>query len=202
MQTTQRLGFLSALGLAFVGAAYVVVVGFGIAKAGLDDPIVDPILSIMEALTLISAPLIVMLMAAVYHSASGHRKVFGAIALSFGAIMAALTSAVHFVALTAGRQTDFTTLAWPSTLYAVELLAWDVFLGLSLLFSAPVFAGSGRFALVGRALAVTGALCLIGAVGPMVGDMALQRIGILGYGVGLPICCVILARFFYHQGHA
>ena len=44
MHPTQRLGFLSALGLALVGVAYVVVVGFGIAQAGLDDPIVDPIL--------------------------------------------------------------------------------------------------------------------------------------------------------------
>jgi hypothetical protein len=26
--------------------------------------------------------------------------------------------------------------------------------------------------------------------------MALQRIGILGYGVGLPVSCVILARAF------
>ena len=37
---------------------------------------------------------------------------------------------VYFVALTAGRQPDFTALAWPSTLYAAELPAWDVFLGL------------------------------------------------------------------------
>ena len=30
----------------------------------------------------------------------------------------------------------------------------------------------------------------------VVGDMALQRIGILGYGVGLPVAAWVLSRFF------
>ncbi len=202
MDTAHRVGFLSAIGLALIGIAYVVVVGFGVAEAGLDEPIVDPTLAAMEAITLLSAPLVVILMAAVYDSASRERKVFGVIALSFGAIMAGLTSGVHFVTLTAGRQTDFTTLEWPSTLYAVELLAWDVFLGLSLLFAAPVFTGSGRRASARWSLAVTGTLCLIGAIGPLIGNMALQRIGILGYGVALPIACVVLALRFRQQGRS
>jgi hypothetical protein len=199
MDTAYRLAFLSSIGLALVGIVYVVVVGLGVAEAGLHDPIVDPILAIMEVLTLLSAPLIIILMAAIFQFASAKRKVFGGIALSFGAIMAALTSAVHFVALTAGRQTDFTTLEWPSMLYAVELLAWDVFLGLSLLFAAPVFAGSGRSAAVRWSLTATGTLCLIGAIGPIVGNMALQRIGILGYGIGLPVSCAILALLVHRQ---
>jgi hypothetical protein len=202
MDTAHRLGFLSSLGLALVGIAYVVVVGIGGAEAGLDEPIVDPTLAVMEAITLLSAPLVVILMAAVCGSANRERKVFGVVALSFGAIMAGLTSGVHFVALTAGRQTEFTTLEWPSTLYAVELLAWDVFLGLSLLFAAPVFAGSGLRAGARWSLAATGALCLIGAVGPIIGNMALQRIGILGYGVGLPISCVVLALLFRQSGRS
>jgi len=198
MDNTQRLGFLSSVGLVLVGAAYAVVVGFGIAQAGLDKPIIDPTLAVMEAITLVSALLVVILMAAVYRLASPERKVFGLLALAFGAIMAGLTSGVHFVALTAGRQTDFTTLEWPSTLYAVELLAWDVFLGLALVFAAPVFAGSGRSARARWALTATGVLCLLGGIGPIVGDMAIQRIGILGYGVALPITCIILALVFRH----
>jgi hypothetical protein len=196
MDNTQRLGFLSSVGLVLVGVAYVVVVGFGIARAGFDKPIVDPTLAVMEAITLLSAPLVVILMAAVYGLASPERKVFGILALAFGAIMAGLTSGVHFVALTAGRQTDFTTLEWPSTLYAVELLAWDVFLGLALVFAAPVFAGSGRRARARWSLVTTGVLCLLGAIGPIVGNMAVQRIGILGYGISLPISCVFVALTF------
>lgn len=199
MELARRIGQFASIGLALVGIVYVVVVAFGVAGVGLEDPIADPTLAVMEALTLLSAPLIVILMAAIYVNATEQRKVFGIIALSFGIIMAGLTSAVHFVALTAGRQTGFTVLEWPSTLYAVELLAWDLFLGLSLLSAAFVFPGPGGQAAIRWSLLVTGALSLFGAIGPILGDMALQRIGILGYGLALPITCLLLARFTWSR---
>jgi hypothetical protein len=200
MSPANRVGYLSSIGLFVVGVAYAVVVAFGISQAGLDHPIVDPTLGVMEALTLLSAPLIVAVMASINDTASRDRKVFAVMALVFAGIMAGLTSAVHFVALTAGRQTDFTVLEWPSTLYAVELLAWDIFLGLSLLCAALVFVGSGIRAVTRWSLVVAGVLSLLGAVGPIVGDMTLQRIGILGYGVGLPIAALVLSRCFHQSG--
>ena len=196
---TNRLGFLSALGLFLVGIAYVGVVGIGVAQAGLTEPIVDPVLAIMEVLTLVSAPFIVMLMAAIHAHARDDRKPHATIALAFGTLAAGLTAGVHFVTLTAGRQTGFTTLEWPSTLYALELLAWDVFLGLALLFAAPVLAGPGSRAVARWSLAVAGALCLVGTAGPIVGDMAIHRIGILGYGVVLPVACAALAVVFRRE---
>jgi len=199
MTLPDRIGYLSSIGLFAVGMAYVVVVAFGIAQAGFDDPIVDPTLAVMEALTLLSAPLIVAVMASIYETARRDRRIFALMALVFAGVMAGLTSAVHFVALTAGRQTDFTVLEWPSTLYAVELLAWDIFLGLSLLCAALVFVGSGTRVFARRSLALAGALSLLGAIGPILGDMALQRIGILGYGVGLPIAALALSRFFHRN---
>jgi len=196
MSLANRIGYLSSIGLFVVGVAYVVVVAVGISQTGFEDPIVDPILGVMEALTLLSALLVVAVMASIYETASRDRKVFGVMALVFAGVMAGLTSAVHFVALTAGRQTNFTVLDWPSTLYAVELLAWDIFLGLSLLCAALVFVGSGIRAFTRWFLVAAGVLSLLGAIGPIVGDMALQRIGIVGYGVGLPIAALVLSRFF------
>ncbi|TDT36534.1 hypothetical protein DES49_3098 [Halospina denitrificans] len=196
MSPVSRVGYLSSIGLFVVGVAYVVVVAFGISQAGFDDPIVDPTLSVMEALTLLSAPLVVAVMASVYETANRDRKVFGVMALVFAGVMAGLTSAVHFVALTAGRQTDFAVLEWPSTLYAVELLAWDIFLGLSLLCAALVFVGSGIRTFARMSLLAAGTLSLLGAIGPLVGDMTLQRVGILGYGIGLPIAALVLSQFF------
>lgn len=200
MSPANRIGYLSSSGLFVVGLAYAVIVAFGMSQAGFDDPIVDPTLAVMEALTLLSAPLVVAVMASVYETASRDRKVFGVMALVFAGIMAGLTSAVHFVALTAGRQADFAVLEWPSMPYAVELLAWDIFLGLSLLCAAFVFVGSGIRAFARWSLVIAGALSLLGAIGPIVGDMALQRIGILGYGVGLPIAALVLSRFFCRNG--
>ncbi|NGX15584.1 hypothetical protein [Wenzhouxiangella sp. XN24] len=196
MTPAHRIGYLASTGLFVVGSAYIAVVAYGISRAGFDDPIVDPTLAVMESLTLLSAPFIVAVMASIYETASRDRKVFGVMALVFAGIMAGLTSAVHFVTLTAGRQTGFTVLEWPSTLYAVELLAWNAFLGLSLLCAALVFVGPGIRAVARWSLGVAGALSLLGTVGPIVGDMALQRIGMLGYGVGLPVAAWVLSRFF------
>jgi hypothetical protein len=123
MSPVHRVGYLSSIGLFVVGVVYVVVVAFGISRAGFEDPIVDPTLAVMEALTLLSAPLVVAVMASIYETANRDRRVFGVMPLVFADVMAGLTSAVHFVALTVGRQTDFAVLEWPSTLYAVELLA-------------------------------------------------------------------------------
>jgi hypothetical protein len=193
----RKLGLFSSSGLLIVGITYAVVVALGIAQAGLTEPIVDPVLAIMEAITLVAGLLIVVLLAAIYGIADRDRRLLALIALSFGVIMAALTSAVHFTALTAGRQTGFTTLEWPSTLYALELLAWDVFLGLALLFAAAVFVGPGVQAVARWTLAGAGTLCLMGAIGPVIGDMALQRIGILGYGIGLPVASFAVAIVFH-----
>lgn len=190
------VGYRAAAALGTVGVLYAGVVAAGVAAVGLEDPIVDPILAVMEILTLLSAPLVVILLAAIHGYASPRRKVLSLTALGFGIIMAGLTSSVHFVGLTAGRQTGAGTLEWPSVPYAVELLAWDLFLGLALLFAAAVFSGGGRHRTARWSLAVTGGLCLLGTVGPLLGDMGLQRIGILGYGIGLPISSFILATVF------
>ena len=137
-----------------------------------------------------------ILMSAVHRSAHPNYKTCSLIALAFAVLVAGLTGAVHFVGLTALRQTGMEGIAWPSIIYAVELLAWDIFLGLSLLFAAPVFRGKGTERNIRASLTVVGALCLIGSLGPLTGDMRLQFISLLGYGVLLPVVWLMIARYF------
>jgi hypothetical protein len=194
-----RWGSWAAGGVSLIGVAYIVALAFGFARFGLDQPIADPVLAVMEVLTLLSAPLMVVTMAAVHSYASADRKFFGVLALSFTILFAGTTSVVHFVELTAGRQLGTAEIAWPSTVYAVELLAWDWFLGLALWMAGFVFPGSGRERLLRRGLWLSGLLALLGTVGPMVGDMRLQRIGILGYAGLLPVVFLLLARFLWQK---
>jgi hypothetical protein len=58
-----RLGVWSASALCVIGVAYVVTLAVGFASAGFAKPIVDPVLAVMEILTLLSAPILVVLMA-------------------------------------------------------------------------------------------------------------------------------------------
>lgn len=193
---THRVGSLSATAVAVVGVAYAIVLGVGVWRAGPSTPIGDPILAVMELLTLASALPLLVLVAALHARARGERRLAGVVALAFATLFAGTTSAVHFVGLTAGRQAGGGLLAWPSTAYALELLAWDVFLGLALVAAAATVEGDGAARRARRALVACGALCLAGTVGPAVGDMRLQRVGVFGYAVVLPVAAWLVRRVF------
>lgn len=192
----RTLGTWSALAVFIIGVAYAVTLAVGFTVHGLNEPIVDPILAVMEALTLLSALAMVILMAAIHDRAPAHRRIHGVIALSFTVLFAGITCAVHFVELTAVRQAASGGIVWPSPEYAAELLAWDLFLGLALLFAAPLFDDRGVERSVRRGLLISGGLCVAGIVGPVVGNMRLQLVGVLGYAVALPVTCFMLAGLF------
>ena len=194
--TANRVGFWSATGLVGIGVGYAVALVAGFARHGLTEPIADPVLAIMEVLTLLSAPAIVMLMAAVHERAAPGRRVYALAALAFGTLCAGTTSAVHFIEVTASRQLKGGGIVWPSRMYAAELLAWDVFLGLALVCAAPVFEGDGPERTLRRALLTCGILCLAGTVGPAMGNMRLQLIGVVGYAGVLPVVSFLLMRLF------
>jgi hypothetical protein len=191
-----RLGVWSASVLCVIGVAYFVTLAVGFASAGFSKPIVDPVLAVMEILTLVSAPFLVVLMAAVHAYAAPQHKVHTLVAFAFMVLMAGLTSSVHFVELTAVRQSATASLTWPSTAYALELLAWDLFLGLSLLFAAPVFTAGKLESAVRVGLYIAGTLCLVGVLGPTSGDMRLQFIAVTGYAGVLPAVFLLLAMLF------
>jgi hypothetical protein len=99
-----RLGFWSSSALLGIGIAYLLVLAAGFVRHGFREPIGDPILAIMEVLTLLSAAPIVTLMAAVHDRAAPNLRVYGLAALAFGTLCAGTTSIVHFAELTAERQ--------------------------------------------------------------------------------------------------
>ena len=80
--------------------------------------------------------------------------------------------------------------------YALELLAWDLFLGLSLLFAAPVFKGGKLEDAVRTGLNVGGTLCIAGILGPATGEMRLQFIAIVGYAGVLPTVSLLIIMLF------
>lgn len=182
--------------VAGVGAAYLVALGIGITSVGSSRPIGDPVLALMEVLTLCSALPLVGLMAALHLDAPPARRPLSLLALVFTSLFAGITSLVHFVGLTAERQLGRGSIVWPSPAYAAELLAWDLFLGIALVLSGLGFDAAGPSRSVRRALLGAGVLCLLGTIGPVVGDMRLQRVGVVGYGVVLPVACVLLVRLY------
>jgi hypothetical protein len=121
----------------------------------------------------------------------------------FGALSAIVV--VHFVELTVARRIDPATFPgyarifgweWPSTFYAIDIVAWDVFFGLSLLFAVPAFAHRSDATIIRRGLIASGSLCLIGLIGPFADAIACREIGILGYTIVFGLTCLPLSRAF------
>lgn len=184
------LGKVAARAVFLLLIAYAVTLVLGLLSLGSpDDPIGDPYFSLMEVLIILMAPSMVIVMVAVHAYAPPDARAYSLTALACMTVMAGITSSVHFVILTVSRQIEailpwtsyLFSFEWPSVAYALDILAWDVFFALSMLFAAAVFR-TGRLERTARVLMIaSGVLSLAGLVGVPLADMSLRNIGILGY---------------------
>lgn len=197
---------MSAAIILVVGCAYAIVLALGFASLNASDqPIGDPYFTALEALILVLAPAMVVLMAVV-HSWSAHEsKAMSLAALSFTGMMATVTCSVHFVILALSGQPgsaghamagEFLAFRWPSLVYVLDILAWDVFFALSMLFAATVFRGGGIIRAIRISMIISGVLALAGLLGVTTGNMTIRDVGIAGYlGVFLVVDTLLLILF-------
>lgn len=205
----RRIGIWSARAVFVLGILYAPTLIVGLVSAGtLGRPITDPILAILEVqIILMTLPMVVM-MAAAHRYAPRSARTYSLAALGFMILAAGTSVMVHFVQLTVVRRlepfaasgsSDLFSWEWPSVLYALDVVAWDLFFGVSLLLAAPIFTARDDTApRVG--LIVTGTLCIVGLVGPALNIIGLRFIGIVGYTVVFPIVCLLMARTFRRAG--
>jgi hypothetical protein len=159
----------------------------------------------MALLLVLLAPFMVITMIAVQAYAAPERKAYASTALAFTILLAGITSPVNFAILTVSQHIEaagsawlplFLPYKWPALAYSLDVLAWDWFFALAMLFAAPVF-HEGKLEKTARILMiVSGVLSLVGLIGlPLVGSGALS-IGLLGYGVAAPVVFLLLAIIF------
>lgn len=120
-------------------------------------------------------------------------------------LLAGVTGSIHFTQLVVIRRLEpqaLSTLSalvalpwkWPSVAYALDLFAWDLFFGLSMLSAASIFHGGKLETITRRMMSLSGALCIVGLLGPALGDLRFQLIAITGYaGLG-PLIFVLLSQ--------
>ena len=203
----RRLGLVSAASTAVLLVAYAVTLALGfLSLESPDQPIGDPMFSILEILIILTMPTMVALMVAVHAWAPTRVKALSLTAVIFMGLLAGVTCGVHFVVLTMGHQTAFAGQSWlspflgwkwPSVAYALDILGWDVFFPLSMLFAAPVFRGSRLEAWIRWLMIVSAVLALAGLSGVAFGNMQLRNIGIVGYVGVFFVVVVMLTVMFY-----
>ena len=149
--TARRLGIVSAVAVVVLLLAYALTLSIGLLTLeSPQQPIGDPMFSILEILIILIMPAMVALMVAVHAWAPERVKSLSLTAVVFMGLLATVTCSLHFVILTLSQQAAFAdqpwwplimSFTWPSVAYAVDILAWDIFFPLSMLFAAPVFGG-------------------------------------------------------------
>ena len=82
---------------------------------------------------------------------------------------------------------------WPSVVYAMDILAWDIFFPLAALSAAGAVHGAGLAGVARNLLLASAALAFIGLAGVPVASMNIRNIGIIGYVVLFPIATVMLS---------
>jgi hypothetical protein len=80
--------------------------------------------------------------------------------------------------------------------YALDILAWDWFYALSLLFAAAMFRNDRLERVVQILLIVSAMLSLIGLLGVPLGDMQIRNIGIIGYAAVAPVAYLFIGFCF------
>lgn len=202
----RQVGVITAMLLAGTQIAYAGILVAGLATLPSPEAaITDPWFTLMEGLILVIAPLMIVLMAVLHLLTRGSRRLFSLLALVFTALLAGLTSAVHFTILVLARDLAMGEAArwlafeWPSLVYVLDILAWDIFFALAVLFAAGLFSGGGLAAWIRRLLITSGLLALAGLAGVALADMQIRNIGILGYAVVFPAATVLIAIYLHRK---
>lgn len=205
--TTRRLGMLSAASVVFLDLAYAITLIVGLLSlTSPQQPIGEPMFSMLEILIIVMMPAMVSLMVSVHAWAPSHAKALSLVAVIFMGLLAGITCGVHFVILTLSRQAAFVAQPWPSLLwsfkwpsvaYALDILGWDFFFALSMLFAAPVFTRGRLEASIRVLMIASGVLAFAGLSGVVTGDMQLRNIGIVGYvGVFWAVAALLCVLFY------
>lgn len=192
--------------MAFIIVIYLVtlILGFLSLKSP-DDPIVDPYFSILELLIILLAPMMVFCMVLVHKSTPEKLKTYSLTALIFMSIMVCITTCLHFMILTLSRQEVFSgqtwsslvfSFTWPSLAYSIDILAWDFFFALSMLFLSATFRKKGLEKRIQIFLIISGILSLIGILGIPMNNMQVRNIGIAGYTIFAIVVFILLGFVF------
>ena len=187
-----------------LGVFYAIITVIGLLSLESSNEVIrNPYFTIMEIMSILIALLMTISMVAVHIYASSVDKFFSLTAMTFMFIATGITTSVHFIILSLNNSAEphqlinfsiLFTFKWPSVVYALDILAWDLFFGLSMLFAAQVFKKDRFERNLKKLLITTGTLSLIGLIGVPLQNMQIRNIGIIGYAITGPVAFLLIGK--------
>ncbi len=160
----------------------------------------DIALTIWELMTVISGPIVLLVLLELSHRFSSPDLNRRALQVFMGCTCA-LTGAAHIVNITVTRRLMregvkvplyFQIGQWPSVEMAVDYLAWGFFMGLAFICLSLPIASADKTAKSMKVISlIDGILCLIGFVGALFINVNIWYLAPMGYGFGLLILCIM-----------
>ena len=163
----------------------------------------DIALTIWELMTVISGPIVLLVLLELSHRFSSPDLNRRALQVFMGCTCA-LTGAAHIVNITVTRRLMregvkvplyFQIGQWPSVEMALDYLAWGFFMGLAFICLSLPIASADKTAKSMKVISlIDGILCLIGFVGALFINENIWYLAPMGYGFGLLILCIMRLR--------
>jgi hypothetical protein len=203
------VGYWSALVTTLSGIIYFLTLIYMSISGGFTFPPSDTIQLFGGVISLMFCPLIVILMASLHSVTVPEQKVFSQISLAFTLLFAISVSINRFTQLGAVRQNIaagrteglhwFLPYGDNSAMLGLEMLGWGWFLGLALIFAAPIFSRGKLQGWIKWLMVLYGVLGIISSAGFLAAS-PISVIGFFAWGLVLYIITGLLIVYFRRNG--
>jgi hypothetical protein len=197
-----RLGFWFSLMLAILGGVYLILLIGYFGSQGFVFPPTPFVQTVGGIVTILSAPVLVVIFAAIRQFTPAEKSILGTLGLVFCALFAMSVSINRFIQLTVVRFNPssadlarFQAYSTDSVMFALEILGWGFFLSIAAVCVAPLFDGN-RLRLAIRWLWIGFAFFSFMAVVGYVSATPLTALAFLAWGPGLLALAILLAIDF------
>jgi hypothetical protein len=196
------VGFWSALVSTLLGVVYFCVILGTIITGNFAFPPPEPIQIIAGIISLLFCPIFVIVIVMIQAKTPANKKIFGQISFAFTILFAISVSINRFIQLGIVRQNValdgvdwFLPYGSHSVMFGLEIMGWGWFLGLAMIFCAPLFS-RGRLGQWLRWLSVSyGVLGLVSALGQLLASPVIM-VGFIAWGIILFIITALLTVYF------
>lgn len=192
MSTDKHISKNVAYSIVILGIIYIVLIAIGIMTQSKENGYIkDDIRILMEILTMFSAVLLLLFTISINQLVEDERKVFSLFSVLMMLGLVILTFSCHFINITVGKELNdsnksfsyLVSLTWPSVIFAIDILAWDVFFGFSFIALGISIIKSKIWGILPIIMIVSGILSLVGLIAIPLKNMNIRYIGVFGYTV-------------------
>ena len=202
------LGLLSALLITIVGSAYFIFMLIMLMNGKMTLPPAVEIQNFAAVVSIISAPLMIILCSSIHCLAPVRRRVFSLLGIAFSTIFAAFVCMNRLIQLSIVRLSilegnmeglsRFLPYEPRSAMFALEMTGWGAFLGFALLFMAFTIKNKGLGKYIRYSFLLYSLLGIASTIAFIV-DSPLSVIGFAAWGlilyIGTGLCAISFTKF-------